>query len=241
VPVLHDVSFEARPNEVIALMGPTGAGKSTVVNLIPRFYDVQQGRITIDGHNIRDVTLASLRRQIGMVLQESFLFSATIRANITYGNRKAELDHVIAAAKAARAHDFILQLPDGYETRIGERGITLSGGQRQRIAIARALMLNPRILILDDSLSAVDTETEYLIQQALATLMKGRTTFVIAQRLITLKNADQIIVLDHGRIVQHGMHDELVNQSGLYQRIYDLQLKDQEEVAAQVPVMALRS
>ncbi len=230
--VLHDVSFEARPSEAVALMGPTGAGKSSIVNLIPRFYDVTSGRITVDGHDIRNVTLASLRRQIGMVLQESFLFSATIRQNIAYGNRNSDLDDVIAAAKAARAHDFIMQLPDGYETRIGERGITLSGGQRQRVAIARALLLNPRILILDDSLSAVDTETEYLIQQALATLMNGRTTFVIAQRLITLKSADQIIVLDHGRIVQRGTHDDLVQQPGLYKRIYELQLKDQEEVAS---------
>ncbi|TMC47020.1 MAG: ATP-binding cassette domain-containing protein, partial [Chloroflexi bacterium] len=208
------------------------------VNLIPRFYDVQEGRITIDGHDVRAVTFASLRRQIGMVLQESFLFSATIRQNIAYGNRKASLEDVVAAATSARAHDFIAALPDGYDSRLGERGITLSGGQRQRMAIARALLLNPRILILDDSLSAVDTETEYLIQQALATLMKGRTTFVIAQRLITLKNADQIIVLEHGRIVQRGTHDELVKQPGLYKRIYDLQLKDQEDVAAGVPSLA---
>ena len=173
-----------------------------------------------------------------MVLQESFLFSATIRQNIAYGNRKASLEAVVAAATAARAHDFIAALSDGYDSRVGERGITLSGGQRQRMAIARALLLNPRILILDDSLSAVDTETEYLIQQALATLMKGRTTFVIAQRLITLKNADQIIVLEHGRIVQRGTHDELVKQPGLYKRIYDLQLKDQEDVAAGVPSLA---
>ncbi len=235
--VLQDVTFEARPNEVVALMGPTGSGKSTIINLIPRFYDVTSGRVTLDGHDVRDVTLESLRRQIGIVLQETFLFSTTIRQNIAYSNRKAPLEDVIAAATAARAHDFIMALPDGYETRIGERGITLSGGQRQRIAIARALLLNPRILILDDSLSSVDTETEYLIQQALATLMQGRTTFVIAQRLITLKNADQILVLDPGRIVQRGTHEELVNQPGLYKRIYDLQLKDQEEVAAQMPTL----
>ncbi len=236
VPVLQDVSFEARPNEVIALMGPTGSGKTTVVNLIPRFYDVQAGRIMIDGRDIRDVTLASLRRQIGMVLQESFLFSATIRQNIAYGNRQASPEQVVTAAQAARAHEFLVALPDGYETRVGERGVTLSGGQRQRVAIARALLLDPRILILDDSLSAVDTETEYLIQQALAALMRGRTTFVIAQRLITLKNANTIIVLDHGRIVQRGSHDDLVSQPGLYRRIYDLQLRDQEELAAQLAV-----
>ncbi|MBI1800651.1 MAG: ABC transporter ATP-binding protein [Chloroflexi bacterium] len=235
-PVLRHVSFTARPNEVIALMGPTGSGKSTIIALIPRFYDVKQaGRVTVDGHDIRDVTLASLRRQIGIVLQETFLFSATIRANIAYGHRTAPLDDVIAAAQAARAHDFIMALPDGYETRIGERGVTLSGGQRQRLAIARALLLNPRILILDDSLSNVDTETEYLIQQALSTLMQGRTTFVIAQRLITLKSADQILVLDHGAIVQRGTHEQLLAEGGLYRRIYDLQLRDQEETARYQP------
>ncbi|MEP7200534.1 MAG: ABC transporter ATP-binding protein, partial [Chloroflexota bacterium] len=229
--VLHDVSFVARPNEVVALMGPTGAGKSTIINLLPRFYDVSDGRITMDGHDIRAVTLASLRRQIGMVLQETFLFSTTVHQNIAYSNRNAPIEDVIAAAKAARAHDFIMQLPDGYETRIGERGITLSGGQRQRLAIARALLMNPRILIMDDSLSNVDTETEYLIQQALATLMQGRTTFIIAQRLVTLKSADQILVLDHGRIAQRGTHDSLLREGGLYRRIYDLQLRDQEEAA----------
>jgi ATP-binding cassette subfamily B multidrug efflux pump len=233
-PVLHEVSFQARPDQVVALMGPTGSGKSTITNLIPRFYDVVGGRITIDGTDIREVTLSSLRSQIGIVLQETFLFSTTIFQNIAYSNRKAPLADVIAAAQAARADEFIRQLPDGYETRIGERGITLSGGQRQRIAIARALLKNPRILILDDSLSNVDTETEYLIQQALATLMKGRTTFIIAQRLITLKNADQILVLDHGRIVQRGTHDQLLREGGLYRRMYDLQLRDQEETASAV-------
>jgi ATP-binding cassette subfamily B protein len=218
----------------VALMGPTGSGKSTITNLIPRFYDVTGGRITLDGTDIRQVTLGSLRSQIGIVLQDTFLFSTTIYQNIAYSNRKAPLEDVIAAAQAARADEFIRHLPDGYETRIGERGITLSGGQRQRIAIARALLKNPRILILDDSLSNVDTETEYLIQQALATLMKGRTTFIIAQRLITLKNADQILVLDHGRIVQRGTHDQLLREGGLYGRMYDLQLRDQEETASGV-------
>jgi len=230
--VLHDVSFDARPDQIVALMGPTGSGKTTVMNLIPRFYDVLAGSITVDGIDIRGVTLDSLRRQIGIVLQETFLFSTSIRLNIAYSNRQAPLEDIIAAAKAARAHDFIMELPDGYDTRIGERGVTLSGGQRQRVAIARALLKNPRILILDDSLSNVDTETEFLIQQALAVLMKGRTTFVIAQRLITLKNADQILVLDHGRIVQRGTHDSLLQEGGLYRRIYDLQLRDQEEVAS---------
>jgi ATP-binding cassette, subfamily B, multidrug efflux pump len=230
--VLHDVSFEARPDQVIALMGPTGSGKTTVTSLIPRFYDVTGGCITLDGIDIRGVTLDSLRRQIGIVLQDTFLFSTSIGQNIAYSNRQAPLEDIIAAAKAARAHDFIMELPDGYDTRIGERGVTLSGGQRQRVAIARALLKNPRILILDDSLSNVDTETEFLIQQALAVLMKGRTTFVIAQRLITLKSADQILVLDHGRIVQRGSHDSLLQEGGLYRRIYDLQLRDQEEVAS---------
>ena len=186
------------------------------MNLIPRFYDVLAGSITVDGIDIRGVTLDSLRRQIGIVLQETFLFSTSIRLNIAYSNRQAPLEDIIAAAKAARAHEFIMELPDGYDTRIGERGVTLSGGQRQRVAIARALLKNPRILILDDSLSNVDTETEFLIQQALAVLMKGRTTFVIAQRLITLKSADQILVLDHGRIVQRGTHDSLLAQEGVY-------------------------
>lgn len=235
-PVLRGVDFEARPNQVIALMGPTGSGKSTVINLIPRFYDVTGGRVLVDGRDVRDVTLRSLRSQIGIVLQDTFLFSTTIRENIAYGREDGTMDvihedDIIEAAKAARAHEFIMALPDGYETVLGERGITLSGGQRQRLAIARALLMDPRILILDDSTSSVDTETEYLIQQALAELMRGRTTFVIAQRLLTLKNADQILVLDEGRIVQRGTHEELLAQGGLYADIYDLQLRDQEELA----------
>ncbi|ABX06262.1 MAG TPA: ABC transporter ATP-binding protein [Herpetosiphon sp.] len=228
-PTLHDISFEAKPGQVVALMGPTGSGKSTITNLIPRFYDPIEGRVLVDDHDVRDLAIQSLRQQIGIVLQDSFLFSSSIADNIRYGRPEASDEEVIAAAKAARAHDFILHFSEGYQTKIGERGVTLSGGQRQRIAIARALLLNPRILILDDSTSSVDTETEHLIQQALEQLMQGRTTFVIAQRLLTLKNADQILVLDAGNVVQHGTHTELLAQPGLYRTIYDLQLKDQEE------------
>ena len=226
---LRDVSFEAQPNQVIALIGPTGSGKTSLINLIPRFYDVTGGSVCVDGRDVRSVELRALRSQIGIVLQTSLLFSTTIRENITYGRLEATEEELIAAAKAARAHEFILALPQGYDTMVGERGVTLSGGQRQRIAIARALLMNPRILILDDSTSSVDTQTEYMIQQALADLMRGRTTFVIAQRLSTVKRAEQILVLDHGRIVQHGRHDELLEQGGLYKEIYDLQLKDQEQ------------
>ncbi len=230
--VLADISFTAEPNQVVALFGPTGSGKTSVVNLIPRFYDVWQGRVTVDGVDVRDVTLDSLRGQISLVLQDTFLFSATIRDNIAYGRLDADEAAVVAAAKAARAHEFILELPEGYDTLIGERGVTLSGGQRQRIAIARAVITRPRILVLDDAMSAVDTHTEHQIREALAELMKGRTTFVIAQRLLTLKRADQILVLDGGRIVERGTHAQLVAADGLYARIYDLQLKDQEEVAS---------
>ncbi len=227
-PVLRDVDIDAQPGQVIALLGLTGSGKTTVVNLIPRFYDVSMGRILVDDYDVRTVTLASLRRQIGVVLQENFLFSASVRDNIAYGRPDARMDDVIAAAKAAHAHDFIENLPFGYDTRVGERGITLSGGQKQRVAIARALLMDPRILILDDSTSSVDTETEHLIQQALTRLMEGRTTFVIAQRLTTILRADQILVMQDGVVVQRGRHHELLQQGGLYRRIYDLQLSDQE-------------
>ncbi len=229
LPVLHDITFTAAPGQIIALLGSTGSGKSTVAQLIPRFYDVTQGRITIDGIDIRDCQLATLRQQIGIVLQDTVLFSTTIQDNIAYGREDLDLATIVAAAKAARAHDFIQQFPDGYATWVGERGVTLSGGQRQRIAIARAFARNPRLLILDDATSSVDMETEFLIQQALAELMAGRTTFVIAQRLRTLKQADLILVLEDGRIVQRGTHATLVAQPGLYQRIYDLQLRDQED------------
>ncbi len=227
--VLTDISFRAEPGQVIALMGPTGSGKSSIINLIPRFYDPVDGIVRVDGVDVRELTLASLRGQIGIVLQEPFLFSATIAENIAYGRPDAGMEAIETAAKAANAHEFIVSFPDGYGTRVGERGVTLSGGQKQRIAIARALLYDPRILILDDSTSSVDTETEHIIQQALQTLMEGRTTFVIAQRLLTLKHADQILVLDRGRIVQRGAHDALLREGGLYRQIYDLQLRDQEE------------
>lgn len=230
--ILREVNFVAQPNQVVALIGPTGSGKSTITNLIPRFYDPSEGRVLVDGIDIRRLQLKSLRSHIGIVLQEPFLFNATVAENIAYGRPEAPLDEIVAAAKAASAHDFIEAMPKGYETMVGERGVTLSGGQKQRLAIARALLYDPRILILDDSTSSVDTETEHLIQQALAVLMKGRTTFVIAQRLVTLKSANLILVLDHGRIVERGTHDELLAQGGLYRTIYDLQLKDQEEFLA---------
>lgn len=228
-PVLQDVTFHAHAGERIALIGPTGSGKSTITHLIPRFYDVTEGRILVDDFDVRDLQLKSLRGIIGIVLQESFLFSQTVGENIAYGRLDATMDEIVAAARIARAHDFIMELEDGYDTRVGERGTTLSGGQRQRIAIARAVLADPRILILDDSTSSVDTETEYLIQEALSELMVGRTTFIIAQRLLTLKHADRIFVLQNGQIVERGTHDELLANEGLYRQIYDLQLKDQEE------------
>ena len=230
--VLADVDFHVRPGERIALIGPTGSGKSTITNLIPRFYDCTSGRILVDGHDVRDVKLRSLRSHIGIVLQEPFLFTQTVAGNIAYGRAEASMEEIIAAAEVARAHDFIQELHDGYDTRVGERGVTLSGGQKQRIAIARALLADPRILILDDSTSSVDTETEHLIQEALSELMKGRTTFIIAQRLLTLKHADCILVIQDGCIVERGTHEELLDAEGLYRQIYDLQLKDQEEFVA---------
>jgi ABC-type multidrug transport system fused ATPase/permease subunit len=231
-PVLEGIDIDARPGQVIALLGPTGSGKSTIVNLLPRFYDVTKGSIAIDGTDIRDLTLASLRRAIGIVQQDVFLFSATIRDNIAYGAVEASQEQIEAAARAAHIHDYIASLPDGYDTWVGERGITLSGGQKQRVAIARTLLMNPRILILDDSTSSVDTETEYLIQKTLAQLMKGRTTFVIAQRLRTVKMADQILVLHGGHIVERGHHRELLRQGGFYRQIYEVELRDQEEALA---------
>ena len=236
-PVLKDIDIDARPGQVIALLGPTGSGKTTIVNLLPRFYDVTHGRITIDGIDIRDVALASLRQVIGVVHQDVFLFSATIRENIAYGVPGATQEEIERVAKAARIHDFIMTTPEGYETWVGERGITLSGGQKQRVSIARTLLQGQPILILDDSTSSVDTETEYLIQQALAEIMRGRTTFVIAQRLRTVELADQILVLDEGRIVERGRHQELLEHNGFYRQIYDLELRDQEEALPSAPLL----
>ena len=237
-PVLSRVSFAAQPGQTIALLGATGSGKTSIINLLPRFYDPTDGRIRIDAHDVRDVTIDSLRKQIGIVLQETNLFSGTIRDNIAFGKPDASLDDVIAAAKAAAAHDFIMDFPEGYDTPVGERGSTLSGGQKQRVAIARALLLDPRILILDDSTSSVDLVTEYHIQQALDRLMKGRTSFVIAQRISTVLNADQILVLDKGQIAAQGTHEELMESSELYAQIYQSQLSEdvkiEEEMAQAV-------
>jgi ATP-binding cassette subfamily B protein len=223
-PVLKAVSFVAEPGQTIALLGATGSGKTTIINLLPRFYDAAEGMILIDGHDVRDVTIDSLRSQIGIVLQETNLFSGSIRDNIAFGRSDASDEQVIAAAQAASAHDFILGFPDGYATKVGERGTTLSGGQKQRIAIARALLLSPRLLILDDSTSSVDLQTEYHIQQALDRLMQGRTSFVIAQRISTVLNADQILVLDKGQVVARGKHEDLLEDSPIYAEIYHSQL-----------------
>jgi len=226
--VLKNFNLEVQPGEVVALLGATGSGKSTVINLIPRFYDPSSGRVTVDGYDIRDVTLESLRKQIGIVLQETFLFGASLKRNISYGKADATMDEIITASKAANIHNFISSLPRDYDTEIGERGVNLSGGEKQRVAIARALLMNPRILILDDSTSSVDTETEHLIQNALATLMKDRTTFIIAQRLSTVKRADKIIVLENGEISEQGTHDELLEKDGIYAEIYRMQFQNQE-------------
>jgi ATP-binding cassette, subfamily B, multidrug efflux pump len=223
-PVLKNVSFAANPGETIALLGATGSGKTTIINLLPRFYDPSEGRITIDDHDLRDVKLESLRSKIGIVLQETTLFSGSIRDNIAFGKPDASQEEIESAAKAAQAHDFIMSFPDGYNTHVGERGATLSGGQKQRVAIARALLLNPRILILDDSTSSVDLNTEAQLQNALEILMKGRTSFVIAQRISTVINADKIIVLDRGEIVAEGKHNDLMEDSPIYAEIYNSQI-----------------
>src|SRR5258706_902487 len=231
---LNGIDLRVEPNRIVALIGQTGSGKTSFVNLIPRFYDVTEGSVLVDGVDVREVDLVSLRRQIGIVLQSSLLFSDSIAANIAYGRPDATMDDVIAAAKAAQAHEFIEGFTQGYDTVVGERGVTLSGGQRQRVAIARALLMNPRILILDDSTSSVDRQTEKLIQAALDALMEGRTTFVIAHRLSTVRRADMILVMDKGQIVERGTHDELLGRGGLYKEIHDLQLIDHTEFAEEM-------
>ena len=228
VNVLHDLTLEAKPGQVIAFVGPSGAGKSTIANLIPRFYDVTSGSIKIDNIDIRDVKIKSLREQIGVVPQETMLFSGSVKDNIRYGRLDATDEEIIEAAKAANAHNFIMNLSDGYETKIGERGITLSGGQRQRIAIARAILKNPRILILDEATSALDTESEEIVQEALDKLMIGRTSFVIAHRLSTIIHADKIIVLENGRVCESGTHQQLMQTGGLYSHLYNIQFSDKK-------------
>ena len=236
-PAVKHINLVAEPGQIIALMGAPGSGKSTVVHLIPHFYEISSGQINIDNVDIRDMTLASLRRNVGIVQQDVFLFSATIRDNIAYGAVDASFEEIVNAAKVAQLHDFIESLPDGYDTWVGERGATLSGGQRQRLAIARTLLLDPPILILDDSTSSVDVETEHLIRQALAQAIKGRTTFVIAHRMSTVHNADLILVLKDGEIVERGTHSELLAQKSIYRGIYELQLRPQEEIMLEVPTL----
>ncbi|MBQ1469550.1 ABC transporter ATP-binding protein [Schwartzia succinivorans] len=223
IPALEHISFKAEPGQMIAFVGPSGAGKSTIANLIPRFYDVNGGAIRIDGQDVRDVTMSSLREQIGIVPQETMLFSTTVRENIRYGRLDATDEELVQAAKDANAHEFIMQLPEGYDTKIGERGLNLSGGQRQRIAIARAILKNPQLLILDEATSALDTESEKIVQAALDRLMVGRTSFVIAHRLSTIFNADQIYVIEKGHIREHGTHEELLALGGLYSSLYNIQ------------------
>jgi ABC-type multidrug transport system fused ATPase/permease subunit len=229
-PVLHHISFTVQPGEIIGIVGPSGAGKTTLMNLLARFYDATSGQVLVDGHDIKNVRLETMRRHIGMVSQETILFSVSLKENIRYGKKEATDAQVIAAAKAADLHEFILELPDGYETKIGEDGIKLSGGQKQRMAIARALLADPRILILDDATSALDSHTEANIQAALADLMKGRTNFVIAHRLSTLMNADRILVLSEGKIVDFGTHTDLVNRPGIYADLYHEQFKTVEDL-----------
>ena len=228
-PALQHISLKAEPGQMIALVGPSGSGKSTIANLIPRFYDVDSGVITIDDHDIRQVTADSLREQIGLVPQETMLFSTTVMENIRYGRLEATDEEVIEAAKAANAEEFIKELPEGYDTKLGERGLNLSGGQRQRLAIARAILKNPRVLILDEATSALDTESEKIVQDALDNLMVGRTSFVIAHRLSTIFNADQIFVVENGHLREHGTHEELLAAGGLYSNLYNIQFRQNQE------------
>ena len=238
--ILHNVNLETRAGEVVAIVGSSGAGKSTLVNLIPRFFDVTSGAIKIDGHDIRDVTLASLRAQIGVVTQETILFNDTVRNNVAYGQPHVTEEAVIEAAKAALAHDFIMRLPEGYDTMIGERGLRLSGGERQRIAIARALLKNAPILILDEATSSLDTESEALVQGALQNLISGRTVFVIAHRLTTVRHADRIVVLEGGRIADSGTHEDLLTRLGTYRKLYELQFMELDPKMVDEPGIVVR-
>jgi ATP-binding cassette subfamily B protein len=222
-PVLTDISLTVQPGETLAILGATGSGKSSIINLIPRFYDVTAGRITLDGHDIRDLTLPSLRQHIAIVQQEPFIFSTSLKENIAFNNATIGMDAIIAAAKAAQLHQFITTLPKGYDTPVGERGVTLSGGQKQRLAIARALVTNPKIIIFDASTSNVDTETEHEIQRGLESLLHNRTIFLITQRLSTVKHADTIVILEKGTIIEYGTHDELLARNGHYTRLHQLQ------------------
>jgi subfamily B ATP-binding cassette protein MsbA len=225
---LQDVSFEVRKGEVVAIVGPSGAGKSTLFNLLPRFYDPDAGSIRIDGADIKEYTLSSVRRLMGIVTQETYLFNDTIRHNIAYGLSNVSDETVVQAARMANAHRFIAEFDNGYETMVGNRGVRLSGGQRQRLAIARALLKNPDVLIFDEATSALDTESEMLVQEAIDRLMANRTTLVIAHRLSTIKHADRIVVMDKGQIVQQGTHEELVEHDGLYRKLYTMQFRDRE-------------
>jgi ATP-binding cassette, subfamily B, bacterial MsbA len=238
--ILHNVNLETRAGEVVAIVGSSGAGKTTLVNLIPRFFDVTSGVIKIDGHDIRDVTLASLRAKIGVVTQETILFNDTVRNNVAYGQPHVTEEAVMEAAKAALAHDFIMRLPEGYDTMIGERGLRLSGGERQRIAIARALLKNAPILILDEATSSLDTESEALVQGALQNLISGRTVFVIAHRLTTVRHADRIVVLEGGRIADSGTHEDLLTRLGTYRKLYELQFMEIDPKMVDEPGIVVR-